>query len=126
AMKAWAGAAALMAVLASGGAEAEDWEACLSGLRKAAVASGLDRDKVAAATARIVNDPTVLTLRANQPEVKTSTADYLTILVDAERIADGLRLKGEWKAALDEIERQFAVDRHIVTSIWGVESDYGR
>ena len=42
-----------------------------------------------------------------------------------ERIARGRELLAQYAQVFDAVERTYGVDRHIVTAIWGVESNYG-
>lgn len=71
-------------------------------------------------------DPTVLEAMDAQPEFKTPIWDYLAVLVDDERVADGRENLQRWSAVLDQVESRYGVDRHIVVAVWGVESNFGR
>lgn len=71
-------------------------------------------------------DQSVLDALNYQPEFKTAIWDYLAGLVDDQRIADGRAKLTEHAAMLADVERAFGVDRHILVSVWGVETDYGK
>lgn len=71
-------------------------------------------------------DPTVLEAMDAQPEFKTPIWDYLAVLVDDERVADGRENLQRWSAVLDQVESRYGVDRNIVVAVWGVESNFGR
>ena len=60
-----------------------------------------------------------------QPEFTKAFWDYLDILVSDARIAGGREILAKHKAIFDKVEKQYGVDRHIITAIWGVESNYG-
>ena len=60
-----------------------------------------------------------------QPEFTKAFWDYLDILVSDARIANGREILAKNKAIFDKVEKQYGVDRHIITAIWGVESNYG-
>ena len=60
-----------------------------------------------------------------QPEFTKAFWDYLDILVSDARIAGGREILAKNKAVFDEVEKQYGVDRYIITAIWGVESNYG-
>jgi lytic murein transglycosylase len=68
----------------------------------------------------------VLELMDSQPEFKTPIWDYLAILVDDERVADGRAAMGRWASALASAESRYGVDRHTIAGVWGVESNFGR
>ena len=70
-------------------------------------------------------DDKVLRLSRLQPEFKTPIWDYMTFLVDPERIARGQQMMRKHGRVLDRVEEQYGVDKHVVAAIWGVETDFG-
>jgi lytic murein transglycosylase len=107
-------------------ASAENFTACLSGLRGTALAGGVDAATFDKATRGLSPNPEVLALAEAQPEFKTPIWDYLAGLVDEERVSDGRAMMARWNAALSAAESRYGVDRATITAVWGVESDYGR
>jgi len=105
---------------------AENFPACLAGLRGAALAGGVDAATFDKATRELSPNPEVLALAEAQPEFKTPIWDYLAGLVDDERVNDGRAMMARWNAALSAAENRFGVDKATITAVWGVESDYGR
>ena len=61
----------------------------------------------------------------NQPEFAKSIWDYLDLVVTDDRIEKGRALLDRYRATFGAVERAYGVDRHIITAIWGVESNYG-
>ena len=94
-------------------------------LRSEALAKGIEARTFDAALAGVEPDPTVIDAMDNQPEFKLPIWDYMAVLVDEQRIADGRRKLEEWAQVLAEVERAFGIDRHVVVAVWGIESDYG-
>jgi lytic murein transglycosylase len=119
-------AIALLLLLLPAAAAAADFNACVRELRRDAAAQGVSTQTFDAALKGIEPDPTVLEAMDNQPEFKTPIWDYLAVLADEQRIADGRAKLAEWSAVLAEVEAKFGVDRHTVIAVWGVESDYGK
>jgi lytic murein transglycosylase len=119
-------AIALLMLLPATAAAAADFNACVRELRRDAAAQGVTAQAFDAAMAGVEPDPTVVEAMENQPEFKTPIWDYLAVLVDEQRIADGRAKLAEWSAVLGEVEAKFGVDRHTVVAVWGVESDYGK
>jgi lytic murein transglycosylase len=78
------------------------------------------------ALAGVQPDPDILKAFDSQPEFTIPIWDYLSGLVDDERVADGRRLMDQWAAVLAQAEQKFGVDRFVIAAVWGVESDYGR
>jgi len=101
-------------------------DACRAGLRRTAVARGIRAATFDSATAKVVLDLSVIEARSSQPEFTTPIWDYLALLVDEERVAEGKARLAAWDSLLVVLERRFGVDRHVVVAVWGVESDYGR
>lgn len=115
-----------IALAFSGVAHAADFGACLADLRGEALGGGISAQTFDTATAGLEPDASVLEAMDNQPEFKTPIWDYLAVLVDAERIADGRAKLDEWAVVLDLAEERFGVDRHTIVAVWGVESNFGR
>jgi len=103
-----------------------DFRGCLSGLRGQAAAQGISAATFDAAARNLEPDMKVLELMDSQPEFKTPIWDYLAMLVDDERVADGRAAMGRWASALSSAESRYGVDRHMIAGVWGVESNFGR
>ncbi|MGE0240779.1 MAG: lytic murein transglycosylase [Parvibaculaceae bacterium] len=71
-------------------------------------------------------DPLVLKLANNQPELTTTTSQYLSKAVTSARIESGRGVKAEEADLLARIEKRYKVDRNILLAIWGMESNFGR
>ncbi|WP_425501916.1 lytic murein transglycosylase [Pseudoxanthomonas sangjuensis] len=98
---------------------------CLSGLRGQAAASGVSAAAFDRFTAGLQPQMEVLQLLDAQPEFRTPIWDYLAVLVDAQRIADGQAKLREHADTLARVAAQYGVDAETVVAVWGVESDYG-
>ncbi len=98
---------------------------CVAGLWPEAARRGVTRDNFERFTAGLTPDLRIMDLLDAQPEFTKSTWDYLDALVSDERIARGRELLAQYAPVFDAVERTYGVDRHIVTAIWGVESNYG-
>ena len=123
------GLLATTGILAAAGpllAAEDPFAACLRGLRGSAVSAGIAGNVFDTAMAGQTADPTVLDAAETQPEFKTPIWDYLALLVNDERVADGRALMKKWDAALTAAETRFGVSKAIIVGIWGAESDYGR
>ena len=115
------------ALLATAPALAQaDFRSCLAGLRSDAAAKGISGATFDGVTADLQPDMKVLELQANQPEFKTPIWDYLAMLVDDERVRDGRAGMQRWGSALATAESRYAVDRHVIAGVWGVESNFGQ
>jgi membrane-bound lytic murein transglycosylase B len=75
-------------------------------------------------TAGLAPDLRIMDLMDSQPEFTKSIWDYLDILVNDTRIAKGREVLAKYKPQFDAVEKLYGVDRYIIASIWGVESNY--
>ena len=71
-------------------------------------------------------DPSVIQSLNYQPEFQKDVWDYLSSLVDKERVEDGIRAKRQWSDTLRQIESRYGVKAEHVLGVWGVESNFGQ
>jgi lytic murein transglycosylase len=107
-------------------AAAADFALCVGALRNAAVKAGVGRPLAARALAIAAPDEKVLRLSRSQPEFTIPIWDYVAVLVDDKRIADGRAMLRRHEAIFRAAEARFGVDRHVIAAVWGAESDYGQ
>ncbi len=120
------GLAVIAAIFWAAAAQAQDGFAdWLTGFEARAVEAGISAPVVAAALEGVTYDPEVIKRDRNQSEFTKTIWDYLETAVSDARIANGRKALAREQAALDRIEAQYGVDKHIVTAIWGLESAYG-
>src|SRR6478752_5767214 len=75
-------------------------------------------------TAGLSPDLRIMDLMDSQPEFTKAIWDYLDILVNDARLARGREILGTYKPQFDAVEKAYGVDRYIIASIWGIESNY--
>jgi len=75
-------------------------------------------------TAGLEPDLRIMDLMDSQPEFTKAIWDYLDILVNDNRLAKGREILAKYKPQFDAVEKAYGVDRYIVASIWGIESNY--
>lgn len=101
------------------------FQSCLSGLRGAALASGVSGDAYDRYTANLDPDMTVIEKLNYQPEFSTPIWDYLSGLVDQERVDLGKQKLAQYSKELQRVQAQYGVDPATVVAVWGVESNFG-
>ena len=102
------------------------FRACLDGLKAAPAFRAISSATFATHTDRLAPDPSVLTLLDRQPEFTMPAWDYLAVLVDNERVADGRTGLAKWRDTLNQIAQQTGVAAPVVVGVWGVESNFGQ
>jgi membrane-bound lytic murein transglycosylase B len=103
---------------------AANFRSCLEGLWPLAQRRGVSRQTFDAAVADINPDLRIMDLMDAQPEFTKSFWDYLDILITDARIQRGREILAQNRATFEAVEKAYGVDRYVVASIWGVESNY--
>lgn len=98
---------------------------CVAGMWPDAARRGVSRESFERYTSGLTPDLRLMDLMDSQPEFTKAIWDYLDILVSDTRIARGREILAQYKPQFDAMERAYGVDRYIVASIWGIESNYG-
>jgi lytic murein transglycosylase len=104
---------------------AASFEQCLEGLWPLAQKRNVSRASFDKHVKGLQPDLRIMDLMDAQPEFTKAFWDYLDILVNDARIANGLEMLTRHKAHFDMVEKAYGVDRYVITAIWGVESNYG-
>ena len=112
--------------IAQASANDTEWRQCLQRLQAQATAAGVSTETWQRHAAELTPRPELLESLNNQPEFTMRSWDYLAVLVDDERIADGRNALQSQTAALQLAQERYGVDPYTVTAVWGVESNYGQ
>ncbi len=100
---------------------AAHFESCVEGFWPLAAKRNISRASFEKFTRGLTPDLRIMDLMDAQPEFTKAFWDYLDILVSDARIANGREILAKHKAIFDKVEKQYGVDRNIITAIWGVE-----
>ncbi len=103
---------------------AANFDSCVAGLWPDAAKRGISRASFERFTAGLTPDLRIMDLMDSQPEFTKSIWDYLDILVNDNRMAKGREVLAKYKPIFDAAETAYGVDRFIIASIWGIESNY--
>jgi membrane-bound lytic murein transglycosylase B len=117
--------AVLAAVLAWPLPAAADFQSFVKGLWPEAAKRGVPRPVFDAAFQGMTPEPEVIALTRKQPEFRQTSAQYIVKRVSQLRVEKGIEKAREWREVLDHIEATFGVDRYIVLSVWGNETNFG-
>ncbi|TXL72183.1 lytic murein transglycosylase [Vineibacter terrae] len=117
-----AGAAAFPIIPAAADAGFQTW---LQGVRREALAQGVDAGTLDRAFRGVEPIPRVLELDRSQPEFKLTWQEYLDRVVSEERVARGRELARANAALLNRIGDSYGVPPKVIVALWGIESHYG-
>src|SRR3569833_3016983 len=90
-----------------------------------AQAKGVTRATFDTAMAGVAPDKRVIAATQRQPEYGKPVGEYISALASPGRIKRGLAKTDEWSKTLNDVEKRFTVERWILVSLWGMETDYG-
>jgi peptidoglycan lytic transglycosylase B len=120
-----AACAAPALLLARAAAAPTAFDQWVASLRPRALAHGISEATYDRVMRSVTPDTRVLDLIANQDEFKEPLWQYLHRRASDWRITTGRQRAREYADLLGRIERDYGVDRHIMLSLWGIESSYG-
>lgn len=103
-----------------------DYYSCVANLRQRAIASGVRGDVYDRYTSSLRPDYSVIDRLNYQPEFSTPVWDYLSGLVDDERIEQGRQQLAQQRATLNRVQSQYGIPAETVVAVWGMESNYGQ
>jgi lytic murein transglycosylase len=104
---------------------AANFSRCLEGLWPDAAKRGVTRATFGTYTSGLTPDLRIMDLMDTQPEFTKAFWDYLDLLVSENRIKRGREILAQYRTVFDAVEKAYAVDRHAITAIWGIESNFG-
>src|SRR5438046_1190605 len=123
-------AAAPLLALPLGGGRAigaeSDFSSFLAGLRRDALAQGVRPGTVDLAFRYIQFLPRVIELDQHQPDHTLTFADFITKVVNPQRIEDARRNLAENLGLLQRVQQRFGVQPRFIVALWGAESDFGK
>jgi membrane-bound lytic murein transglycosylase B len=61
----------------------------------------------------------------NQAEFRLTLNQYLTRMINADRVRKGRAMKTRHAALLRQVEQRYGVQPHVILAFWGLESNYG-
>jgi membrane-bound lytic murein transglycosylase B len=103
---------------------AANFNNCVAAMWPDAARRNISQESFQRFTAGLEPDLRIMDLMDSQPEFTKAIWDYLDILVNDNRLARGREILAQYKPQFDAVEKAYGVDRYIVASIWGIESNY--
>ena len=88
-------------------------------------AAGVSRRVYNSALSGQTPNAKVIELGERQPEFSTAIWDYIGKRVTPARIALGREKRETLAKTLSALEKRYGVDRHVLLSIWGMETNFG-
>ena len=103
---------------------AANFDQCVASMWPDAARRNISQQSFQRFTAGLEPDLRIMDLMDSQPEFTKAIWDYLDILVNDNRLAKGREILAKYKPQFDAAEKTYGVDRFVIASIWGIESNY--
>ena len=107
-------------------ANEQPFDAWLDGVRQEARGRGVSDRILSESLTGIKPIPRIIELDRSQPEFKLKFDEYLSKVISDNRIQYGRAMLERHGALLDEVSRQYGVQKRFIVALWGIETDYGR
>jgi membrane-bound lytic murein transglycosylase B len=101
------------------------FDAFLEQARATALTQGITAATFDSATAGLRPIASIAAMNANQPEFSKPVWAYLDSAVSARRVKDAQLMLARYGDVLARIEASSGVQKEILVSVWGMETDYG-
>ncbi len=101
------------------------FQSCLANLRSQAIDKGVSGSSYDRYTQNLSPDYSVIERLNYQPEFSTPIWDYLSGLVDDERVQAGQQKLAQHRDVLNRVAAAYGVPAETVVAVWGVESNFG-
>ncbi|MFC6167491.1 lytic murein transglycosylase [Acinetobacter terrestris] len=102
-----------------------NFQQCIANLRSQAISSGVSGSSYDRYTQNLTPDYSVIEKLNYQPEFSTPIWDYLSGLVDEERVQLGRQKLVQHREVLNRVAAAYGVPAETVVAVWGVESNFG-
>lgn len=102
-----------------------NFQQCIANLRSQAISSGVSGSTYDRYTQNLTPDYSVIEKLNYQPEFSTPIWDYLSGLVDEERVQLGRQKLAQHRDVLNRVAAAYGVPAETVVAVWGVESNFG-
>ena len=102
-----------------------NFQSCIGNLRSQAIASGVNAATYDRYTQNLSPDYSVIDKLNYQPEFSTPIWDYLSGLVDNERVQAGQQKMAQYRDVLNRASQAYGVPPETIVAVWGVESNFG-
>ena len=102
-----------------------NFQSCISNLRGQAMSTGVSGETFDRYTQNLTPDYSVISKLDYQPEFSTPIWDYLSGLVDEERVEKGRQMLAQHREVLNRVASAYGVPAETVVAVWGVESNFG-
>ena len=103
----------------------ENFESWLKDFSQHAISNGVSKKTVNKVLKNARFLPNVIKYDRHQPEFYEDTKTYINKRVTRRKIQKGINLYSNNKKKIDEIEKNFSVEKELLLALMGIETNYG-
>ena len=112
--------------LVYGEANNNEFNMWLISFKKVALTKGISKETLNVALRNVKFSEDVIKYDRKQPEFYEDTLTYVSKRATKSRAKIARKLLKENRILLDEIEKKFDVEKEILLSLWGIETNFGK
>lgn len=105
---------------------AEGFADFIAGVRAEALQKGISAATLDDAFAGVKPIDRIIELDRKQPEFTLTFEEYVSRLVNADRVALARTRYAENRALLEKVGRKYGVQPRFIVALWGIETNFGR
>ena len=109
----------------SSAANDQEFNSWVADFKKKAIASGVSKSVVSDFMSDVKFLPKVIEYDRYQPEFYEDTKTYIKKRTNKRKIKKGLTLYKSEKIIIDKIEKEFLVEKELLLSLMGIETNFG-
>ncbi|MDR1361077.1 MAG: lytic murein transglycosylase [Rickettsiales bacterium] len=109
----------------SGNFDLDRWYGILNDIQAKAIEQGISNHTINEVIQPSVFIPSIIKKDRNQSEFKLNLSEYLKRTVNADRIAQGRKMRVKYPTLLGKTETKYGVPRNVILAFWGMESNFG-
>ena len=108
------------------GSETQNFSVWLNQFKKKAISQGISKSTVDAALENAIFLPKVIEYDRFQPEFYEDTFTYIKKRTSSNKVKKGIKLYKKEKEIINQIENKFFVEKELLLSLMGIETNFGK
>ncbi len=106
--------------------DSSNFDEWIISFKKRAIKNGISVETTNRIMDKAIFLPKVIKYDRYQPEFYEDTATYIAKRVNKEKITEGLNLYNKNHSLIDEVENQFSIEKELLLSLMGIETNFGK
>ncbi len=104
----------------------EDFNSWVLSFKEHAIKQGISKETLENTMSKVKFLPNVIKYDRYQPEFYEDTITYINKRVTKKKLQNGISLYREKKELINDIENKFLIEKELLLSLMGIETNYGK